>query len=71
MPFKYELPGPSPNLVPNESPASGRHAFATWGHDAKIIRNGVTPTGGSLGQGKANGSQGRRSDLRPISKCTT
>ena len=26
---------------------------------------------GSLSQGKANGSQDRRQDLGPISKCTT
>ena len=62
---------PSPNLVPNDSPASGHHVFATWGHDAKIIRIGVAPTNGSLGQGKANDSQDRRQNLGPISKCTT
>ena len=44
---------PSPNLVSHESPASARHSFTTRGHDAKIIRIGVTPTGGSLGQGEA------------------
>ena len=62
---------PSANLVPSESPASGRHGFAMWGHDAKIIKFGVIPTAGSLGQGKANGSQERRQDLGPKSKCTT
>ena len=61
---------PSPNLAPSESSASGRHGFSKWGHDAKIIRIGVTPTGGSLGQGKANGSQDRRQDLGPLSRCT-
>ena len=34
-----------------------------WGHDAKITKIGVIPTRGSPGQGKANGSQGRRQDL--------
>ena len=62
---------PSPNLAPSESPASGRHGFAMWGHDAKIIKIGVIPTGGLLGQGKANGSHDRRQDLGPISECTT
>ena len=45
---------PSPNLVPSEVPASGHHGFVKWGHDAKIT-NGVIPTRGSPGQGKANG----------------
>ena len=54
---------PSPNLVPSESPASGRHGFATWGHDAKITKIGVIPTGGSPGQGKGNGTQVGRQDL--------
>ena len=62
---------PSPRLVPTESPASGRHGFATWGHDAKIIKIGVTPMGGLLGQGGANGAQGGRHNLGAISKCTT
>ena len=38
-----------------------------WGHDAKITKIGVIPTRGSPGQGKANGSQGRRQDLGDIS----
>ena len=42
-----------------------------WGHDAKIIKIGVIPTGGFLGQAEANDPQGRRQDLKPISKCTT
>ena len=42
-----------------------------WGHDAKIIKIGVIPTGGSPGQGKTNRSQDRRQDLGPISKCIT
>ena len=47
MPFEYELPGPSPNLVPSEVPASGQHGFVKWGHDAKITKIGVLPTRGS------------------------
>ena len=62
---------PSPNLVPSEVPASGHHVFVKWGHDAKITKIGVIPTRGSPGQGKANGSQGRRQDLGLISECTT
>ena len=62
---------PPLNLAPSESPASGRHGFATWGHDAKIIQIGVFPTGGSPGQGKANDTQDRRRDLEPTSECTT
>ena len=62
---------PSPNLVPSEVPASGHHVFVKWGHDAKITKIGVIPTRGSPGQGKANGSQVRRQDLRLISECTT
>ena len=42
-----------------------------WGHDAKITTIGVIPTCGSPGHGKANGSQGRRQDLRLIYECTT
>ena len=42
-----------------------------WGHDAKITKIGVIPTRGSPGQGKANGSQGRRRDLGLLSECTT
>ena len=62
---------PSPNLVPSEVPASGHHGFVKWGHDAKITKIGVIPTRGLPGQGKANGSQGRRQDLGLISECTT
>ena len=62
---------PSPNLALSESPASERHGFAMWGHDAKIIKIAVIPTGGPLGQGKANGSKDRRQDQGPISKCRT
>ena len=62
---------PSPNPVPSEVPASGHHGFVKWGHDAKITKSGVIPTRGSPGQGKANGSQGRRQDLGLISDCTT
>ena len=62
---------PSPNLVPSEVPASGRHGFAKWGHDAKITKIGIILMRGSPGQGKANGSQDRRQDPGPISKCTT
>ena len=62
---------PSPNLAPSEVPASGQHGFVKWGHDAKITKNGVIPTRGSAGQGKANGSQVRRHDLGLISECTT
>ena len=42
-----------------------------WGHDAKMIQIGVIPEGGSPGQGKSNGSQDRRQDLRPTSECRT
>ena len=63
MPFEYDSLEPSPNLVPSEVPASGHHVFVKWGHDAKITKIGVIPTRGSPGQGKANGSQGRRQDL--------
>ena len=62
---------PSPNLVPSEVPASGQHGFVKWGHDAKITKIGLIPTRGSPGQGKANGSQGRRQDLGLVSECTT
>ena len=62
---------PSPYLVPSEVPASGQHGFVKWGHDAKITKIGVIPTRGSPGQGKANGSQGRRQDLGLLSECTT
>ena len=62
---------PSPNLVPSEVPASGQHGFVKWGHDAKITKVGVIPTRGSPGQGKANGSQVRRQDLRLLSECKT
>ena len=62
---------PSPNLVPSEVPASGHHGFVKWGHDAKITKIGVIPTGGSPGQGKANDPQDRRHDLRLLSRCTT
>ena len=62
---------PSPNLVPSEVRASGQQGFVKWGHDAKITKIGVIPTRGSPGQGKANGPQGRRQDLGPISECTT
>ena len=62
---------PSPNLVPSEVPASGHHVFVKWGHDAKITKIGTILMRGSPGQGKANGSQGRRQDLGLISECTT
>ena len=62
---------PSPNLVPSEVPASGQHGSVMWGHDAKITKIGVIPTRGLPGQGGANGSQGRRQDLGPLSECTT
>ena len=62
---------PPPNLVPSEVPASGHHVFVKWGHDAKITKIGVIPTRGLPGQGKANGSHGRRQDLGLISECTT
>ena len=62
---------PSPNLVPSDPPASGQHWFVKWGHDAKITKTGVIPTGESSGQGKANGTQDRRQILGPISECTT
>ena len=61
---------PSPNLVPSELPASGHHGIVKWGHDAKITKIGVIPTRDLLSQGKANGSQDRRQDLRPVSECT-
>ena len=70
-PSSTHLLEPSPNLVPSEVPASGHHRFVKWGHDAKITKIGVNPTRGSPGQGKVNGSQGRRQDLGHISECTT
>ena len=70
-PSSTNLLEPSPNLVPSEVPASGHHVFVKWGHDAKITKIGVIPTRGSPGQGKANGSQVRRQDLKLISECTT
>ena len=70
-PSSTNLLEPSPNLVPSEVPASGHHGFVKWGHDAKITKIGLIPTRGSPGQGKANGSQGRRQDLGRISECTT
>ena len=62
---------PSPNLVPSEVPASGHHGFVKWGHDAKITKIGVIPTGDSPSQGRANDSHDRRQDLGPICECTT
>ena len=62
---------PSPNLVPSEVPASGHHGFVKWGHDAQITKIGVIPTRCSPDQCNANGSQGRRQDLRLLSECTT
>ena len=62
---------PSPNLVPSEVPASGHHGFVKWGHDAKIIKIGVSPTRGSPSQGKANGPQDRRENPGLSSECTT
>ena len=62
---------PSPNLVTSEVPASGHQWFVKWGHDAKITKIGIILTRGSAGQGKANGSQGRRQDVGAISECTT
>ena len=62
---------PSPNLVPSEIRVSGHEGFIKWGHDAQITKIGVIPTSDSPSQGKANDSQGRRLDLRPVSECTT
>ena len=50
---------------------SGHHGFIKWGHDAKITKIGVIPTGDSPDQGKANSSQDGRQDLGPISECMT
>ena len=65
MPLKYEIPGALTQLgsLYSEPPASGHHRFAKWGHDAKITKIGVIPTGDSPGQGKANDPQDRRQDL--------
>ena len=71
MPFEDESLEPSPNLVPSEVPASRHHRFVKWGHDAKITKIGIILTRGSPGQGKANGSQDRRQDLRLLFECTT
>ena len=60
---------PSPNLVLSEVLASGHHGFIKWGHDVKITKIGVIPTGDLPGQGKANSSQDRRQDLGPGSEC--
>ena len=70
-PSSTNSPEPSPNLVSSEPLASGHHGFIKWGHDAKITKMGVIPTGNSPGQGKAKGSQDRRQDLGPINECTT
>ena len=70
-PSSTNSPEPSTHLVPSEVPASGRHRFVKWGHDAKITKIGVIPTRGSPGQGKPNGSQVRRQDLGLIPECTT
>ena len=70
-PSSTNLLEPSPNLVPSEVPASGQHGFVKWGHNAQITKIGVIPPRGLPGQGKANGSQGRRQDLGLISECTT
>ena len=59
------------NSARSESPASGRHRVATWGHDVKITEIGVIPKGGSLSQSKAIGSQVRRQDLGLKSECKT
>ena len=61
---------PSPNPGPPEVPASGHHGFVKSGHDAKITKYGVIPTRGSTGQGKANGSQDRRQEVRLPYECT-
>ena len=71
MPFEYEVLGALTQLAPSKVPASGRHGFAKWGHDAKITKVGVIPTVDPPGQGKANGSQDRRQDPGPTSECTT
>ena len=62
---------PSPNLVPSELLASGHRGFIQWGHDGKITKIGVIPTGDSPCQGQASGPQDGRQDLGPISECTT
>ena len=51
-PWSTNFPEPSPNLVPSEVPASGRHGFAKWGHDCqngKIGRLGRPSRVGNLG----------------------
>ena len=70
-PSSRTLLDPSPNLVSSESPASGHHGLIKWGHDAKVTKFGVIPTGDSPGQGKVIRSQDRRHNLGPISECTT
>ena len=62
---------PSLNRVSSEAAASGRHRFATWGHDAKITKIGVIPTGGPPNQGMPHRSQDSKLDLQPISRCMT
>ena len=42
-----------------------------WGHDAKITKTGVIPTGGAPSQSKANDTQDRRQDLEYLSECKT
>ena len=71
LPYAPLMAGPHSSLSQRLGPASGRHRFAMWSHDAKIIQIGVSPTGGSPGQGKANDPQDRRQDLGPASECTT
>ena len=70
-PSSTNYPEPSPNLVSSEVPASGHHGFVEWVPDANITKIGILLTRGSPGQGKANGSQGRRQDLGLFSECTT
>ena len=55
---------PSPSLAPSESLASGRHGFAKGGHDAKITKIGVIPTGSPPSQAKPH-------DSGHISRCMT
>ena len=72
MPFEYEIPwSPHPTWFPLRSRHQGNTYESSGVMMPKITKIGVIPTRGPPGQGKANGSQGRRQDLGLISECTT
>ena len=62
---------PHPTWFPLRSRHQGNTDESCGVMMPKITKIGVIPTRGSPGQGKANGTQGRRQDLGLISECTT